>query len=177
MASRLKVTLRRSTVGVNPSARGTVRALGLRRIGQTVELRIGFSLRGCEQAASNLRADGGGAQQRAPGLHRVGRELQRLLQAQEKRVQLLGCGPPRGLGDVIDRPLGGAEIEDRGADVVPRSRPARARVTSARMPSMVSSSVIAAASIRAGATSPPPRRAMATPGFTTSEGTKPRSSM
>ena len=38
MAARLRVTLRRSTVGTNPSARGTVRALGLHRIGQTVEL-------------------------------------------------------------------------------------------------------------------------------------------
>ncbi len=37
MADKLLVTLKRSTVGTNPSARGTVRALGLRRIGQTVE--------------------------------------------------------------------------------------------------------------------------------------------
>jgi len=38
MAARIRVTLRKSIVGTNPSARGTVRALGLRRIGQTVEL-------------------------------------------------------------------------------------------------------------------------------------------
>ena len=38
MSGRLRVTLRKSTVGTHASARGTVRALGLRRIGQTVEL-------------------------------------------------------------------------------------------------------------------------------------------
>lgn len=38
MAAKLRVTLRRSVVGTNPSARGTVRALGLRHIGQSVEL-------------------------------------------------------------------------------------------------------------------------------------------
>ena len=37
MAAKLRVTLRRSVVGTNPKARGTVRALGLRKIGQTVE--------------------------------------------------------------------------------------------------------------------------------------------
>jgi large subunit ribosomal protein L30 len=37
MAGRLRITLRRSLVGTNPSARGTVRALGLDRIGHTVE--------------------------------------------------------------------------------------------------------------------------------------------
>jgi len=35
MASRLKVTLVRSTIGTKPKHRGTVRALGLGRIGST----------------------------------------------------------------------------------------------------------------------------------------------
>ena len=33
----LKVTQTRSTIGTKPKQRGTLRALGLRRIGQTVE--------------------------------------------------------------------------------------------------------------------------------------------
>ncbi|PKQ28127.1 MAG: 50S ribosomal protein L30 [Candidatus Anoxymicrobium japonicum] len=37
MSSRLKVTLKRSLVGRPPDQRGTVRALGLKRIGHTVE--------------------------------------------------------------------------------------------------------------------------------------------
>ncbi len=35
--TRLRVTLRRSPIGTLPKQRGTVRALGLRRIRQTVE--------------------------------------------------------------------------------------------------------------------------------------------
>ena len=46
MAGKLLVTLKKSTVGTNPSARGTVRALGLRRIGQTVELPDDPAVRG-----------------------------------------------------------------------------------------------------------------------------------
>ena len=46
MAGKLLVTLRKSTVGTNPKARGTVRALGLRRIGQTVELPDDPAVRG-----------------------------------------------------------------------------------------------------------------------------------
>jgi large subunit ribosomal protein L30 len=38
MAGELKVTLRKSTIGSKPKARGTVRALGLRRINHTVVL-------------------------------------------------------------------------------------------------------------------------------------------
>jgi large subunit ribosomal protein L30 len=62
MADKLLVTLKKSTVGTNPSARGTVRALGLRRIGQTVELPDDPAVRGqiravrylveCEEVAS-----------------------------------------------------------------------------------------------------------------------------
>jgi large subunit ribosomal protein L30 len=38
MAGKLRVTLVKSTVSTNQSARGTVRALGLDRIGHTVEV-------------------------------------------------------------------------------------------------------------------------------------------
>ena len=37
MATRLRVTLVRSTIGTKPKQRGTVRALGLRRLHQSVE--------------------------------------------------------------------------------------------------------------------------------------------
>ena len=54
MAGRIRVTLRRSTVGTNPSARGTVRALGLRHIGQTVELPDDPAVRGQIRAVRYL---------------------------------------------------------------------------------------------------------------------------
>ncbi len=54
MADKLLVTLRKSTVGTNPSARGTVRALGLRRIGQTVELPDDPATRGQVRAVRYL---------------------------------------------------------------------------------------------------------------------------
>jgi large subunit ribosomal protein L30 len=54
MAAKLQVTLRKSTVGANPSARGTVRALGLRRIGQTVELPDDPAVRGQVRAVRYL---------------------------------------------------------------------------------------------------------------------------
>jgi len=38
MATTLRVTLVRSQIGAKPKQRGTLRALGLRRIDQTVEL-------------------------------------------------------------------------------------------------------------------------------------------
>jgi large subunit ribosomal protein L30 len=48
------VTLRKSTVGTNPDARGTVRALGLRRIRQTVELIDDAAVRGQVRAVRYL---------------------------------------------------------------------------------------------------------------------------
>jgi large subunit ribosomal protein L30 len=54
MAGRLRVTLRKSTVSTNQSARGTVRALGLRRIGQTVELPDDPAVRGQVRAVRYL---------------------------------------------------------------------------------------------------------------------------
>ena len=54
MADKLLVTLKKSIVGTNPSARGTVRALGLRRIGQTVELPDDPAVRGQIRAVRYL---------------------------------------------------------------------------------------------------------------------------
>jgi large subunit ribosomal protein L30 len=54
MAAKLRITLRNSVVGTNPSARGTVRALGLRRIGQTVELTDDDATRGQVRAVRYL---------------------------------------------------------------------------------------------------------------------------
>lgn len=34
---KLKITLKRSLIGVSPRQRGTVRALGLRKVNQTIE--------------------------------------------------------------------------------------------------------------------------------------------
>ncbi len=36
MAKQLKITLRKSLIGRNPKQRATIKALGLRKIGQTV---------------------------------------------------------------------------------------------------------------------------------------------
>ena len=54
MAARLRVTLRKSIVGTNPRARGTVRPLGLRRIGQTGELTDDAAVRGQVRAVHYL---------------------------------------------------------------------------------------------------------------------------
>jgi large subunit ribosomal protein L30 len=54
MSARLRVTLRRSTVGTNPSARGTIRALGLHHIGQSVEIADGPEARGQVRAVRYL---------------------------------------------------------------------------------------------------------------------------
>jgi large subunit ribosomal protein L30 len=54
MSARLRVTLRRSPVGANPSARGTVRALGLHHIGQTVEISDDPAARGQIRAVRYL---------------------------------------------------------------------------------------------------------------------------
>jgi large subunit ribosomal protein L30 len=54
MSARLRVTLRRSPVGANPSARGTIRALGLRHIGQSVEIADDPAARGQVRAVRYL---------------------------------------------------------------------------------------------------------------------------
>jgi large subunit ribosomal protein L30 len=48
------VTLRKSTVGTHASARGSVRALGLRRIGQSVDLPDDPAVRGQIRAVRYL---------------------------------------------------------------------------------------------------------------------------
>lgn len=54
MVAKLRITLRKSTVGTNPSARGTVRALGLRHIGQSVEKNDDAATRGQVRAVRYL---------------------------------------------------------------------------------------------------------------------------
>jgi large subunit ribosomal protein L30 len=54
VVAKLRVTLRKSIVGTNPSARGTVRALGLRRIGQSVEMTDDPATRGQVRAVRYL---------------------------------------------------------------------------------------------------------------------------
>ncbi|MEZ5171074.1 MAG: 50S ribosomal protein L30 [Acidimicrobiia bacterium] len=50
----VRVTLTRSTIGTKPKQRGTLRALGLRTINQTVEHTDGPALRGMIDKVSHL---------------------------------------------------------------------------------------------------------------------------
>jgi large subunit ribosomal protein L30 len=52
--STLRITQRRSRNGANPRQRETLRSLGLRRIGQSVEHRDSPQLRGMVQAVRHL---------------------------------------------------------------------------------------------------------------------------
>ena len=54
MADKLRVTLRKSPISYTARARGTVRALGLRRIGQSVEVADTPVMRGMARAVSFL---------------------------------------------------------------------------------------------------------------------------
>jgi large subunit ribosomal protein L30 len=54
MAGKLRVTLRKSTVSTTRQARGTVRALGLHRIGQAVDVPDTPQLRGMIRAVRYL---------------------------------------------------------------------------------------------------------------------------
>ena len=54
MADKLRVTLRKSPISYTAQARGTLRALGLRRIGQTVEVADTPVMRGMARAVSFL---------------------------------------------------------------------------------------------------------------------------
>ncbi|MDR2483916.1 MAG: 50S ribosomal protein L30 [Treponema sp.] len=54
MAQKLKVRLVRSTIGTLPRQRATVRSLGLRKIGSTVEHDDTPSVRGMIKAVSHL---------------------------------------------------------------------------------------------------------------------------
>ena len=50
MAGSLRLTLRKSPISYNAKARGTVRALGLRRVGQAVEVPDNPATRGMARA-------------------------------------------------------------------------------------------------------------------------------
>lgn len=54
MAAKLRVTLKKSVVSTNPDARRTVRALGLHRIGETVERPDNPAVRGQLRAVRYL---------------------------------------------------------------------------------------------------------------------------
>jgi large subunit ribosomal protein L30 len=54
MADKLRVTLRKSPISYTAQARGTLRALGLRRIGQSVEVPDTPVMRGMARAVSFL---------------------------------------------------------------------------------------------------------------------------
>lgn len=54
MSARLRVTLRKSPISYTAQARGTVRALGLHRIGQTVEIADDPAMRGQVRAVRFL---------------------------------------------------------------------------------------------------------------------------
>ncbi len=52
--STIRVRLRRSTIGLKPKQRGTIRALGLRRIGHTVEHEDRPEIRGMLESVPHL---------------------------------------------------------------------------------------------------------------------------
>jgi len=54
MAETLKITQVRSAIGIKPKQRGTLRALGLRKINQTVELPDRPEIRGMVAAVPHL---------------------------------------------------------------------------------------------------------------------------
>jgi large subunit ribosomal protein L30 len=54
MATTLRVTQIRSTIGAKPKTRGTIRALGLRRINHTVELPDRPEIRGMIARVTHL---------------------------------------------------------------------------------------------------------------------------
>jgi large subunit ribosomal protein L30 len=54
MADKLRVTLRKSPISYTAKTRGTVRAMGLRRIGQTIELPDNPATRGMTRAVRFL---------------------------------------------------------------------------------------------------------------------------
>jgi large subunit ribosomal protein L30 len=56
MADKVRVTLRKSPIGYTEATRGTVRALGLHRIGQTVSVVDNEAVRGMLRAVRFLVA-------------------------------------------------------------------------------------------------------------------------
>ena len=73
MAGKLRVTLHKSIVSTTREARGTVRALGLHRIGETVELPDSKATRGQVRAVQYLvsveEVSTGATHRRASGTH------------------------------------------------------------------------------------------------------------
>ena len=69
MPAKLRVTLRKSPISYTAKTRGTVRALGLRRIGQTVEVADNPQTRGMARAIRFLveveETEGGGSERSA----------------------------------------------------------------------------------------------------------------
>jgi large subunit ribosomal protein L30 len=54
LANSLKITLKKSTIGTKPKHRQTVEALGLKKIGQTVEKQDNPQMRGMIHAVNHL---------------------------------------------------------------------------------------------------------------------------
>jgi len=54
MSASVKVTLRKSPIGYTAATRGTVRALGLRRVGQSIEVADNVATRGMIRAVRFL---------------------------------------------------------------------------------------------------------------------------
>ncbi len=54
MAKKVRITLVRSPIGRRPSHRATVRSLGLRKIGQTVEKEVNPAIMGMVQTVSYM---------------------------------------------------------------------------------------------------------------------------
>ncbi|MDR0389494.1 MAG: 50S ribosomal protein L30 [Spirochaetaceae bacterium] len=54
MAQKIKISLRRSTIGVLPKQRATIRSLGLRKIGSSVEQEANPVILGMVKVVSHL---------------------------------------------------------------------------------------------------------------------------
>jgi large subunit ribosomal protein L30 len=115
MAGNLRVTLRKSVVSTTQRARGTVRALGLHRIGETVEVPDNPATRGMVRAVRYLVT------------------LEEVPAAQSTRARK--SGPSASADTTVDAPQTTAAAEPVGdggaapAAVTPAARTRRARST------------------------------------------------
>ena len=115
MAGKLRVTLRKSPISYTPSARGTVRALGLHRIGQTVEVADDPAMRGQVRAVRFLVDGRGGPRRRHQGRRHQGGRRDGQRRRGGQRVKLHDLRP-------------GARLDDRARRAsAAASPPARAR--------------------------------------------------
>ena len=158
MAGKLRVTLRKSTVSTTPRARGTVRALGLHRIGQTVELPDNPAIRGMVRAVRYLvdrsrRSRDSADARRRPRPQRARRRPSREAPRPEARARLAqrrGRASAAASRPARARPPAAAP-RARSRARAPRSRrgsrAARRRSTSAS-PSCAASSATAGSSTR-----------------------------